>query len=156
MPTTKKKLSILNLVLILITLLAVGAAAYLWFQKDSHSSTIKEPEEPEVTSPVFLTLKPFTISVPVSEEHIDINKMLYFGIVLRVANENQKTVLLDYLPEVRSDVLLLTSKQYVNNLKQEKGKTDLQEQIKTALSRQYDAKHFVKIDEVLFTDFIIR
>ncbi|MWN31956.1 MULTISPECIES: flagellar basal body-associated FliL family protein [unclassified Gilliamella] len=155
MPTTKKKSSILNLFLILITLLAVGAAAYLWFQKGSHS-TIKEPEEPEVTSPVFLTLKPFTLSLPASEERIDINKTLYVGIVLRVANEDQKTVLLDYLPEVRSDVLLLTSKQYVNNLKQEKGKIDLQEQIKTALSRQYDAKHFVKIDEVLFTDFIIR
>ncbi len=76
--------------------------------------------------------------------------------VLRVEDEDQKTVLLEYLPEVRSDVLLLTSKQYVNNLKKESGKLELQEQIKTALSRQYDAKHSVKIDEVLFTDFIIR
>ncbi|MWN06677.1 flagellar basal body-associated FliL family protein [Gilliamella sp. Pas-s95] len=155
MPTTKKKSSILNLVLILITLLAIGAAAYLWFQ-NSLQNTAKEPEEPEVTSPVFITLKPFTISLPASEENIDINKTLYIGVVLRVANENQKTVLLDYLPEVRNNVLLLTSKQYVNTLKQEVGKIDLQEQIKNTLSRQYNAKHFVKIDEVLFTDFIIR
>ena len=76
--------------------------------------------------------------------------------VLRVADEDQKTVLLEYLPEVRSDILLLLSKQYVNTLKIEVGKSELQEQIKNTLSRQYDIKHSVKIDEVLFTDFIIR
>ena len=155
MPTTKKKVSVLNLILILITLLAISVAAYLWFHNHSQSTT-KAQEEPEVTSPVFLTLKPFTISLPVSEDNIEINKIIYIGIVLRIADENQRTVLLDYLPEVRSDVLLLTSKQHVNKLKQESGKIDLQEQIKTTLSRQYDAKHWVKVDEVLFTDFIIR
>lgn len=153
MQTTKKKISILNLVLILITLLATGFAAYLWFQ---NSPKTTPHVEPEVLSPVFLTLKPFTISLPPSKENLEINKILYVGMVLRVANEEQKTVLLDYLPEVRSDVLLLTSKQYVNNLKKESGKLELQEQIKMALSRQYDAKHSVKIDEVLFTDFIVR
>ncbi|MCO6547132.1 MAG: flagellar basal body-associated protein FliL [Gilliamella sp.] len=155
MPTTKKKVSVLNLILILITLLAISVAAYLWFQNHSQSTT-RAQEEPEVTSPVFLTLKPFTISLPVSEDNIETNKIIYIGIVLRIADENQRTVLLDYLPEVRSDVLLLTSKQHVNKLKQESGKIDLQEQIKTTLSRQYDAKHWVKVDEVLFTDFIIR
>lgn len=153
MQTTKKRISILNLVLILITLLATGFAAYLWFQ---NSPKTTPHVEPEVLSPVFLTLKPFTISLPPSKENLEINKILYVGMVLRVADEEQKTVLLDYLPEVRSDVLLLTSKQYVNNLKKESGKLELQEQIKMALSRQYDAKHSVKIDEVLFTDFIVR
>lgn len=153
MQTTKKKISILNLLLILITLLATGFAAYLWFQ---NSPKTTPHVEPEVLSPVFLTLKPFTISLPPSKENLEINKILYVGMVLRVADEEQKTVLLDYLPEVRSDVLLLTSKQYVNNLKKESGKLELQEQIKMALSRQYDAKHSVKIDEVLFTDFIVR
>ncbi|WP_085248189.1 flagellar basal body-associated FliL family protein [Gilliamella mensalis] len=155
MPTASKKVSALNLILILITLSAIGFAAYLWFQ--SHSpNTNTVPEEPKIMSPVFLTLKPFTISLPVSEDNIDINKIIYIGIVLRVADENQKTVLLDYLPEVRSDVLLLTSNQNINQLKLESGKINLQEQIKNTLSRHYDAKNSVKIDEVLFTDFIIR
>ncbi|OCG21327.1 MULTISPECIES: flagellar basal body-associated FliL family protein [unclassified Gilliamella] len=155
MPTASKKVSNLNLILILMTLSAISFAAYLWFQNHS-PNTHKEQEEPQILSPVFLTLKPFTISLPVSEENNDINKIIYMGIVLRVANEDQKTVLLDYLPEVRNDMLLLTSKQYVNKLKLEAGKTDLQEQIKNKLSRQYDAKNWVKVDEVLFTDFIIR
>ncbi|OCG17094.1 hypothetical protein A9G24_03485 [Gilliamella sp. App6-5] len=155
MPTASKKVSVLNLILTLITLSAISFAAYLWFQNHS-PNTHTVPEEPEVLSPVFLTLKPFTISLPASEDNIDINKILYVGIVLRVANEDQKTVLLDYLPEVRSDVLLLTSKQNINQLKQESGKINLQEQIKNTLSRQYNAKNWVKVDEVLFTDFIIR
>ena len=155
MQTTNKKVRILNLILILITLLAIGSAAYLWFENQA-KNTPNTHKEPLVSSPVFLTLKPFTITLPPSEDNLDINKILYVGMVLRVENEDQKTVLLEYLPEVRSDVLLLTSKQYVNNLRKESGKLELQEQIKTALSRQYDAKHSVKIDEVLFTDFIIR
>lgn len=155
MPTTPKKVSILNIILIFITLLALGTAVYLWLQNQS-KKTAKMQDEITIVSPVFFTLKPFTISLPTSEDSGDINKILYIGMVLRVADEEQKTVLLEYLPEVRSDVLLLVSKQYVNTLKQEAGKLDLQKQIKNTLSRHYDAKHSVKIDEVLFTDFIIR
>ena len=155
MQTTKKKVSILNIILIIITLLASGPAVYLWLQNHSSNKPQVEQETP-IVSPVFLTLKPFTLSLPVAEDNSDATKILYVGMVLRVADEQQKTVLLEYLPEVRSDVLLLASKQYVNNLKKENGKTDLQEKIKSTLTRQYDAKHSVKIDEVLFTDFILR
>jgi flagellar protein FliL len=155
MQNIKKKVSILNLILILTTLLATGFAAYLWLQNQS-KTTIQTQPEPEVLSPVFLTLKPFTISLPLSEENVNINKILYIGLVLRVADEEQKTVLLEYLPEIRSDILMLTSKQYINNLKKESGKLELKEKIKMALSRQYNTKNFVKIDEVLFNDFIVR
>ena len=155
MPITPKKVNILNLILILITLLALGTAVYLWLQNQSKTMA-KTQDEITIVSPVFLTLKPFTVSLPTSEDSGDINKIFYVGMVLRVADEDQKTVLLEYLPEVRSDILLLLSKQYVNTLKIEVGKSELQEQIKNTLSRQYDIKHSVKIDEVLFTDFIIR
>lgn len=155
MPTTKKKLSIFSVVLILITLLALGAAVYFWYQSQS-KKPVQVQEELPIASPVFFTLKPFTVSLPIAEDSLDINKVLYIGMVLRIADENQKTVLLEYLPEVRSDVLLLVSKQTVNNLKTETGKLELQEQVKKTLSRQYDTKQSVKIDEVLFTDFIIR
>lgn len=155
MPTTPKKVNILNLILILITLLALGTAVYLWLQNQSKTMA-KTQDEITIVSPVFLTLKPFTVSLPTSEDSGDINKIFYVGMVLRVADEDQKTVLLEYLPKVRSDILLLLSKQYVNTLKIEVGKSELQEQIKNTLSRQYDIKHSVKIDEVLFTDFIIR
>lgn len=155
MPTTPKKVNILNLILILITLLALGTAVYLWLQNQSKTMA-KTQDEITIVSPVFLTLKPFTVSLPTSEDSGDINKIFYVGMVLRVADEDQKTVLLEYLPKVRSDILLLLSKQYVNKLKIEVGKSELQEQIKNTLSRQYDIKHSVKIDEVLFTDFIIR
>lgn len=155
MPTTKKKVSILTIILSLVTLLASGAAVYFWYQKQP-TNTIAVPEAPPISAPVFITLKPFTTSLPIDEDSVDLNKVLYIGMVLRIADEDQKTVLLEYLPEVRSDVLLLVSKQNVNKLKTESGKLELQEQVKATLSRQYDSQHLVKIDEVLFTDFIIR
>ena len=155
MQSTNKKVSVLNVILILNTLVATGFAGYLWLQSQARNMANAQLE-PEVLSPVFLTLKPFTISLPPSEDNLETNKILYVGIVLRVADKEQKNILLDYLPEVRSNVLLLTSKQYINNLKTESGKLELQEQIKAALSRQYDTRRSVQVDEVLFTDFIVR
>ena len=155
METTNKKVSVLNVILILNTLVATGFAGYLWLQSQARNMANAQLET-EVLSPVFLTLKPFTISLPPSEDNLETNKILYVGMVLRVADKEQKNILLDYLPEVRSNVLLLTSKQYINNLKTESGKLELQEQIKAALSRQYDTRRSVQVDEVLFTDFIVR
>jgi len=40
MQTTNKKVRILNLILILITLLAIGSAAYLWFENQAKNTTI--------------------------------------------------------------------------------------------------------------------
>ncbi|WP_294613747.1 flagellar basal body-associated FliL family protein [uncultured Gilliamella sp.] len=160
MPITikNKKMSVYDIIQIVITLLALIAAVYFWYQSQSKSTTRAQRDSASLaSSPVFFTLQPFTISLSVSEEGGEINQVLYVGIVLRVANEKQKSILTEYLPEVRSDILLLASKQNINELKTESGKIALQEQIKVALSRQYGARNnVVRIDEVLFTDFIIR
>lgn len=160
MPITikNKKLSVYDIIQIVITLLALIAAVYFWYQSQSKNTIRTQRDSASLaSSPVFFTLQPFTISLSVSEEGGEINQVLYVGIVLRVANEKQKSILTEYLPEVRSDILLLASKQNINELKTESGKIALQEQIKVALSRQYGARNnVVRIDEVLFTDFIIR
>ncbi|WP_294966476.1 flagellar basal body-associated FliL family protein [uncultured Gilliamella sp.] len=160
MPITikNKKMSVYDIIQIVITLLALIAAVYFWYQSQSKNTTRAQRDSASLaSSPVFFTLQPFTISLSVSEEGGEINQVLYVGIVLRVANEKQKSILTEYLPEVRSDILLLASKQNINELKTESGKIALQEQIKVALSRQYGARNnVVRIDEVLFTDFIIR
>lgn len=152
-----KKMSTFNIIQIIITLLALVAAIYFWFQSQSKNTVKVRKESASVMStPVFFTLQPFTISMSSTDEDVEINRVLYIGIVLRVADESQKNILTQYLPEVRSDILLLVSKQNISELKTESGKIALQEQIKVALSRQYGATSLVKIDEVLFTDFIIR
>lgn len=163
MPITPKKVSIFNLILIIISLLSSSAAGYFWYknqsliqshQKSKNKTKIKI-EEPS-TIPIFLTLKPFTISLPTMKNGYEVNKIIYIGMVLRLANEEQKTVLLEYLPEVRSDILLLLSKQDINQLRDDSGKQQLKELIKSELSRRYDNHQPIEINEVLFTDFIIR
>ena len=94
METTNKKVSVLNVILILNTLVATGFAGYLWLQSQARNMANTQLE-PEVLSPVFLTLKPFTISLPPSEDNLETNKILYVGIVLRVADKEQKNILLD-------------------------------------------------------------
>jgi len=60
------------------------------------------------------------------------------------------------LPEIRSNILLLLSKQSIDNLNSESGKLQLKELVKEELSRGYDTNQPIEINEVLFTDFIIR
>ena len=75
---------------------------------------------------------------------------------ISVWNEDQKSVLLEYLPEIRSNILLLLSKQSIDNLNSESGKLQLKKLVKEELSRGYDTNQPIEINEVLFTDFIIR
>lgn len=163
MQTTKKKVSIFTLILIIISLLSFGAAGYFWYQNQSLTKSHKKTKTKAVANPVeasplpiFLTLKPFTISLPAIKNGYEVNKILYIGMVLRLTNEEHKTVLLEYLPELRSDILLLLSKQSINKLKDDLGKQELKELVKTVLSRSYDNHQLIEINEVLFTDFIIR
>lgn len=152
-----KKMSTLEIIQIIVTLLALVAAIYFWFQSQSKNTVrVQRESNSAMSAPVFFTLQPFTISMSSTDDDARVDRALYIGIVLRVANERQKSVLSEYLPEVRSDILLLVSKQNINELKTESGKIALQQQIKVALSRQYGTTNLVKIDEVLFTDFIIR
>lgn len=163
MTTTKKKVSFLTLILMIITLLSLSAAGYFWYQNQSISKSYRKAktknkeEVPQPSQlPVFLTLKPFTVSLPGMKNGYEVNRILYIGMVLRLTNEEQKSVLLEYLPEIRSNILLLLSKQSIDNLNNESGKLQLKELVKEELSRGYDTNQPIEINEVLFTDFIIR
>ena len=101
MPITikNKKMSVYDIIQIVITLLALIAAVYFWYQSQSKNTTRAQRDSASLaSSPVFFTLQPFTISLSVSEEGGEINQVLYVGIVLRVANEKQKSILTEYLP----------------------------------------------------------
>lgn len=155
MQTTKRKLSILNVILIVITVSALAVAGYFWYQSQT-TNKLTDDQQTEVLAPIFIPLKPFTVSLPTVQNGFEINKVLYIGMVIRVKNENQHALVLKYLPEVRNEILLLLLKQNINQLQQEAGQRQLQQMLKQSLSRQYDGKQMVNIEEVLFTDFIIR
>lgn len=67
-------------------------------------------------SPVFYALDTFTVNLG------DADRVLYIGITLRLKDEATRSRLSEYLPEVRSRLLLLFSRQDAAVLATEEGK----------------------------------
>jgi len=155
MQTIKKKFSILHLMSIIISLFALGAVGYFGLNNPSLPYTAGRKVAMSAP-PVFLNLAPFTVTLSKQHDDYTINKVLYIGMTLRLANQEHKQILTDYLPEVRSQLLLLFANQDINELNTEDGKLKLMALVKQLLSRQYNGRSLVSIDDVLFTDFIIR
>ncbi|MGD8105676.1 flagellar basal body-associated protein FliL [Pantoea sp. FN0302] len=151
-----RKRSILIPVLLVVTLAACSVAGYVVWRTmnktDGHQAAAKvEPP----AAPVFYALDTFTVNLVNADN--DPDRVLYVGFTLRLPNEETRLRMNDYLPEVRSRLLLLLSRQDSLKLASEQGKQELVEQIKQSL-----APPLVKgqppqvVNDVLFTAFILR
>ena len=101
-------------------------------------------------SPVFYALDTFTVNLG------DADRVLYIGITLRLKDEATRSRLSEYLPEVRSRLLLLFSRQDAAVLATE-GKKNLIAEIKTTLSTPLVAGQPKQdVTDVLYTAFILR
>jgi flagellar FliL protein len=78
-------------------------------QQEPSSATAKA-EPPPPPAPVFFPLDTFTVNLG------DADRVLYVGITLRLKDEATRSRLNDYLPEVRSRLLLLFSRQDASTL----------------------------------------
>lgn len=104
-----------------------------------------------VPSPVFYALDTFTVNLG------DADRVLYIGVTLRLKDEATRSRLSEYLPEVRSRLLLLFSRQDAAVLATEEGKKNLIAEIKTTLSTPLVAGQPKQdVTDVLYTAFILR
>lgn len=102
-------------------------------------------------SPVFYALDTFTVNLG------DADRVLYIGITLHLKDEATRSRLSEYLPEVRSRLLLLFSRQDAAVLATEEGKKNLIAEIKTTLSTPLVAGQPKQdVTDVLYTAFILR
>ena len=102
-------------------------------------------------SPVFYALDTFTVNLG------DADRVLYIGITLRLKDETTRSRLSEYLPEVRSRLLLLFSRQDAAVLATEEGKQKLIAAIKAILSTPLVAGQPKQdVTDVLYTAFILR
>ncbi|WP_245213161.1 flagellar basal body-associated FliL family protein, partial [Proteus mirabilis] len=86
-----------------------------------------------------------------------VDRVLYIGITLRLHDENTRKRLHDYLPEVRSRLLLLLSRQHANKIATDAGKQQLMTEIKETLRPTLVPGESEQIlSDVLFTTFILR
>ena len=101
--------------------------------------------------PVFYALDTFTVNLG------DADRVLYIGVTLRLKDEATRSRLSEYLPEVRSRLLLLFSRQDAAVLATEEGKKNLIAEIKTTLSTPLVAGQPKQdVTDVLYTAFILR
>lgn len=157
LPTTAKKRPILVILLVLITLGACSAAGYIWWQmqqnKDGKPTATAKVQPPP--APVFMPLDTFTVNLVTPDN--DPERVLYIGLTLRLPDEATRRQLNDFLPEVRSRLLMLLSRQEAGQLANEQGKQQLVAEIKDVLSTPLvKGQPKQVVSDVLFTAFILR
>jgi len=147
----KKKRSIWIPLLVLITLAACATAGYSYWRMHQQPGEEVKAEAPPPPAPVFFALDTFTVNLG------DADRVLYIGITLRLKDEATRARLNDYLPEVRSRLLLLFSRQDASGLATDEGKQKLVEAIKQTLAAPLvSGQPRQEVTDVLYTAFILR
>lgn len=147
----KSKRSIWIPLLVIITLAACATAGYSYWRMQQHPTSAASKQPPPPPAPVFFPLDTFTVNLG------DADRVLYIGVTLRLKDEATRARLNDYLPEVRSRLLLLFSRQDASALSTEEGKQKLIVAIKETLSPPLVAGQPKQdVTDVLYTAFILR
>lgn len=143
-------------VLLGLTLVACSVAGYTVWRMMKSPADAHEAAKPEVpVAPVFFALDTFTVNL-INPDN-DPDRVLYVGFTLRLPDEDTRRRMNDYLPEVRSRLLLLLSRQSATALSNEQGKQDLVKQIKAVLAPPLvQGQPQQVVNDVLFTAFILR
>lgn len=144
------------IVLIIIALAACAGAGYTWWRYQQISNAPAQAARPvPAPVPVFMVLDTFTVNVQNPDN--DMDRVLYVGLTLQLPDEATRKALNDYLPMVRSRLLLLLSRQQSSELASEQGKQQLADKIKQTLHEPlYKGQTPAVVSDVLFTAFILR
>lgn len=169
MPKTKQKASgngknrsFIFLITILIILGLGALAGYTLYQIHSMKSTMQAKEKGPssaqksvpVAPPIYIPLDTFTVSLKPGETGSD--RVLYIGLTLRLKDENAKTLLQQFMPEIRSRLLLLFSQQTGDQLATDSGKVELINKIKSVVNLPLGNQHTAIVTDVFFNAFILR
>lgn len=142
----------LLLVLGVVLVAALGAGGFFLGNILSNRQPAA-PAAPVVPPPIFVPLEAFTVNL----KSDDGDRFLHTGLSLKVADAQNLTRITEYLPEVRSRILLLLSAKQPPDLATVEGKHKLAQEIKTAISQPF-APNLPKqqILDVLFTSFVVQ
>lgn len=106
-----------------------------------------------VPAPIFVPIEAFTVTL----QNADTERIMHVGLTLRVSDEQTRTRLEKYMPEVRSRILMVLSSQSPTGVQTQQGKTDMAAAIKQAVNRPFsplpDGQY---VTDVLFTAFVVQ
>lgn len=100
----------------LITLAACATAGYSYWRMQQQPTTNAKAGTGSAACAGIFALDTFTVNLG------DADRVLYIGVTLRLKDEATRARLNEYLPEVRSRLLLLFSRQNAAELSTEAGK----------------------------------
>lgn len=146
-----RKRSLWMPLLVLITLASCATAGYSYWRMQQQPATEQATKPEPPPAPVFFAMDTFTVNLG------DADRVLYIGITLRLKDDATRQRLSEFLPEVRSRLLLLLSRQDANALATDEGKQKLVEAIKNTLAPPLVAGQPQQVvSDVLYTAFILR
>lgn len=140
---------------IAVGLAAVAAAAYTFIPRFMNAApAAEEPAKAAAPEkPIFLMLEPLTVNLQ-SEGR---SRFLQIGMALRVPDEKTKAQIVEYMPELRSRLLMLLSNRTPDTLVTPEGKAKLAEEIRTALNTPLAAgQPPLGISNVSFNTFVVQ
>ena len=140
--------------LIAAGLVVAGGAAYVLVPRFMGSpATAEAAKAPVPEKPIFLMLDPLTVNLQ-SEGR---GRFLQIGMALRVRDEQTKAQLVEFMPEVRSRLLLLLSNRAPDSIVSPEDKAKLAEEIRKALSTPLTAgSPELCISSVSFNTFVVQ
>lgn len=153
----KRSFIILLILLLVVGVCALGGYTFLELRKLKSQVTHNTPASSapaESPAPIYFPLETFTVSLKPENENDD--HVLYIGLTLRVQNAASKALLDKFLPEIRSRLLILFSRQVASGLATGEGKAQLINQIKETVSEPLTGQQRVLVTDVLFNAFILR
>ncbi|HEY1227729.1 MAG TPA: flagellar basal body-associated protein FliL [Ramlibacter sp.] len=112
-------------------ILVGGGGAGAWFFMGGKNAAPAQAAEPVAEKPIFLAVEPLTVNLQDEGRP----KFLHLGMTLRVRDEKSRTQITEFMPELRSRVLLLLSNRKSEMLVSTEDKSKLAEEIRAELNR---------------------
>jgi flagellar FliL protein len=116
--------------LIAVGVLAAGAVGYILLAPKLAGGTSEAAKPAALEKPIFVTLEPLTVNLQAEGK----GRFLHIGISLKVKDEQAKGQITEFMPELRSRVLMLLSNRAPESLVSPEDKTKLADEIQKALN----------------------
>ena len=153
-PASKRSSKLVIGLVIAVGIAAAGAAAYTFVPRLMNTASAPEAAKPPVPEkPIFLALEPLTVNLQ-SEGR---PRFLQIGMALRLPDERTKAQIVEFMPELRSRLLMLLSNRAPDSLVTPEGKAKLAEEIRSTLNTPLAAGQApLGITNVSFNTFVVQ
>ncbi|AEV60793.1 flagellar basal body-associated FliL family protein [Pseudomonas ogarae] len=157
MTSTRKTPWLWMLLLALVAAAASSGAMYVFMSQarppvDKVAKADTAENKPQ--APRLVTIAPMTVNL---QNERNEQSLLYVGFALEVGNDATQTLLLQYMPQIRSQLLTLLSGQDSTPLANPQGKELLAGKILEMVKQSLAGKQpELSVLNVLYTDFIVQ